>query len=92
MAWPQNIWSMEDPFYTGSAMNLPPTVMGFAEAEQAAILEWLEELDGLCSESREQLLVSKLSGALERPFGIDQEILAYAFLVQYQRKRKFATR
>jgi hypothetical protein len=62
------------------------TVICVSDAEEAQILEWFAELEGPCSTSRQVVLATQLSHALEGFMGIDEELLSQAFLIE-QRKR-----
>jgi hypothetical protein len=81
-----------DYFSKRSAMKSAATVIGFSDAEHAEILEWYDEFDGPCSESRRSVLASKLGGALEGYMDIEREILSCALLADYRRRQMMQTR
>jgi hypothetical protein len=55
-------------------------VIGLSDAEHREVQDWLEELDGPCSLSREVVLVARLCKALGGFMGVDEDILPRAFL------------
>ena len=57
------------------------SVIGISDAEEAQILEWIAELEGPCSSSRQVVLATQLSHALEGFMGIDKELLTHSFLL-----------
>ena len=61
------------------------TVIGISDTEEAQILEWFAELDGPCSQSRQVVLATHLSDALEGFMGIDKDLLSQAFLIEPSR-------
>lgn len=64
-----------------SATNEPEfRVIGLSDAEHREVQDWLEELDGPCSHSREVVLVTRLCKALGGFMGVDEHILPRAFL------------
>jgi hypothetical protein len=62
------------------------TVIGVSDAEEAQILEWFAEFEGPCTTSRQVVLATQLSQALEGFMGIDKELLSQAFLNEHRRK------
>jgi hypothetical protein len=62
------------------------TVIGVSDTEEAQILEWFAELEGPCTTSRQVVLATQLSHALEGFMGIDKELLSQAFLNEHRRK------
>jgi hypothetical protein len=63
------------------------TVIGVSDAEEAQILEWFAELEGPCTTSRQVVLATQLSHALEGFMGIDKELLSQAFFLNEHRRK-----